>query len=57
MERCFRSFKTEWMPKDYYASYDDAEADIMQYIHYYNSYRPHSHSDYMTPIQAEAKIA
>lgn len=55
MERCFRSFKTEWMPKSYYNSYDEAEGDIMQYIHYYNSYRPHSYNDYLTPIQAEQK--
>jgi len=57
MERCFRSFKTEWMPKTFYLSYQQAESDIIQYIKYYNSSRPHSYNDYLTPIQAEQKSA
>jgi len=36
MERCFRSFKSEWMPKEYYSTFQQAEKDIMQYIQYYN---------------------
>jgi len=57
MERCFRSFKTEWMPKKFYSSFNQAEQDIMRYIKYYNSDRVHSYNDYLTPIQAEKKIA
>ena len=57
MERCFRSFKYEWMPKTFYASYEDAEKDIMQYIKYYNSNRGHSYNDYLTPIETEKRVA
>ncbi len=53
MERCFRSFKSEWMPKAGYQSYKEAENDIMQYIAYYNGYRVHSYNNYLTPIEAE----
>ncbi len=56
MERVFRSFKSEWMPKGYYSSYEEAEADIMQYIVYYNGERLHSYNDYLTPIVAEQNI-
>jgi putative transposase len=56
MERVFRSFKSEWMPKGYYASYEEAETDIMQYIAYYNEERLHSYNDYLTPIIAEQNI-
>ncbi len=57
MERCFRSFKTEWMPEEGYPSYEEAERDILQYILYFNSYRVHSHNAYATPIDAEKKAA
>ena len=57
MERCFRSFKYEWMPKNFYRSFGEAEQDIMQYIKYYNSDRVHSYNDYLTPIEAEKNIA
>ena len=57
MERCFRSYKSEWMPSTYYKSYKEAEEDIMQYIRYYNGTRLHSYNDYSTPIQAERKVA
>ncbi|OQK15579.1 transposase [Methyloprofundus sedimenti] len=57
MERCFRSFKSEWMPKTFYSSYEQAEKDIMQYIKYYNSFRVHSYNNYLTPIQAEKEAA
>jgi len=57
MERCFRSYKSEWMPSTYYESYEEAEKDIMQYIKYYNGTRLHSYNGYLTPIQAERKVA
>ena len=36
MERCFRSLKTEWMPKYGYDTYEAAQTDILDYIRYYN---------------------
>jgi putative transposase len=57
MERCFRSFKSEWMPKTGYSSYKEAETDIMQYIAYYNGYRVHSYNNYLTPIEAEKRMS
>ena len=53
MERVFRSLKSEWVPKGCYSSYEDAEADIMQYIVYYNRERLHSYNRYLTPLVAE----
>ena len=53
-ERFFRRFKVEWMPKSGYASFDEAEGDIFQYIvNHYNSERGHSYNDYLSPIAAE----
>ena len=56
MERCFRSFKSEWMPKTFYASCEEAEKDMMQYIKHYNSDRGHSYIDYLMPVEAEKKL-
>jgi len=54
MERFFRSFKTEWMPKGGYATYEQAEREILRYIHdYYNTVRPHSYNGYVAPSVAE----
>ena len=56
MERFFRSFKTEWMSKSGYASYQEAEESITSYINgYYNLYRPHQHNNTLSPIDAERK--
>ncbi len=54
MERGFRSFKTEWMPKGGYQTMDQAKADIVRYISYYNFERGHSYNDYLAPAVAEA---
>lgn len=57
MERFFRSFKTEWMPKHGYDSYDAAKQDITHYIlDYYNVKRVHSYNHYLTPVQAEKLV-
>jgi len=57
MERFFRSFKTEWMPKEYYRSYDDAEIDVLKYIIlHYNVARGHSYNNYLSPNAAEKLI-
>lgn len=55
MERFFRSFKTEWMPKAYYRSYAEAEQDTLKYIlEHYNTVRGHSFNNYLSPTMAEA---
>jgi len=55
MERFFRSFKTEWMPKYGYSSYEEAERDTLKYIlQYYNTKRGHSYNNYLSPNAAEA---
>ena len=54
MERFFRSYKTEWMPKNGYSDYWQAEIDIAAYIKYYNHQRGHSYNNYQTPVAAEA---
>ena len=57
MERFFRSFKTEWMPKACYSSFNEAEKDTLDYIlTHYNSRRGHSYNNYLSPNEAE-KIA
>jgi len=55
MERCFRSYKTERMPKYGYESFKEAERDILSYIRYYNFERPHSYNNYLNPVAAEAE--
>ena len=57
MERVFRSFKSEWMPTRHYINHQQAEYDIMQYIKYYNQKRCHSYNEYLTPEQAERRVA
>lgn len=54
MERFFRSYKSEWMPKEGYTHYHQAEYDIAAYIHYYNYQRGHSYNQYLAPAIAEA---
>jgi len=55
MERCFRSFKTERMPKYGYKSFEEAQRDVLSYIRYFNFDRAHSYNDYLNPVAAEAK--
>jgi putative transposase len=53
-ERFFRSFKTEWMPKDGYENIAEARSAIIDYIWgYYQSVRPHSFNDYLPPAEKE----
>jgi len=54
MERFFRSFKTEWMPKYGYNNFDEAKQDALNYIlKHYNTKSGHSYNDYMTTSIAE----
>lgn len=44
MERFFRSFKTEWMPKVGYGNFKEAKYNVSDYINgYYNNVRPHNY--------------
>jgi len=54
MERFFRSYKTEWMPKACYYSFSQADIDIAAYMKYYNYQRGHSYNNYQSPAMAEA---
>jgi transposase-like protein len=52
--RFFRSFKTEWMPKNGYDNIDEARQAVNDYIWgYYQSVRPHSFNEYLTPSEKE----
>jgi putative transposase len=54
MERFFRSYKTEWMPKHGYNNFNEAKHDVMKYIlQHYNTKRGHSYNNYMTPTATE----
>ena len=53
MERFFRSYKSEWMPKECYSTYYEAEYDIAAYIRHYNYRRGHSYNNYLAPANAE----
>jgi putative transposase len=58
MERFFRAFKTERMPRLGYETFEDADMDVMNYIdYYYNAKRPHTHNNGLPPIQAEERQA
>jgi putative transposase len=57
MERFFRSFKTEWMPRAGYTNFATAVTSITQYIvSYYNRYRPHQHNGGISPLKAEQRF-
>jgi putative transposase len=54
MERTFRSFKTEWMPKHGYKNYDEALKSISYYyMVYFNQQRPHTANIGLTPKQKD----
>jgi len=56
-ERFFRSYKVEWMPKDFYSTYEEAETDVLKYIiQHYNSVRGHSYNNYLSPNVAEKTV-
>jgi len=54
MERFFRSFKSEWMPKSGYESFAQGANAISQHITgYYNRHRPHQHNNGLSPFAVE----
>lgn len=50
MERWYRSFKSEWMPKKGYDDIDMAKRDIAEYVRYYNFERPHQKHQGLPPM-------
>lgn len=56
IERFFRSFKTEWMPKGGYEDIAEAKSAIVDYIWgYYQTVRPHAFNDYLSPAEKERR--
>lgn len=54
MERTFRSFKTEWMPKFGYQNFGEAlKAISYYYMVYFNQQRPHTANFGLTPKQKD----
>ncbi len=54
MERTFRSFKTEWMPKCGYQNFEQALKSISYYyMVYFNQQRPHTANLGLTPRQRD----
>ena len=54
MERVFRSLKSEWIPKFGYRNFNEAKADIADYLmRYYNHERPHSYNGGLPPAMSE----
>ncbi len=55
MERFFRSFKTEWMPKKG-IQIDEEKLAITNYITgYYSQVRPHQYNGGLTPNESERR--
>lgn len=54
MECFFKYLKKEETDRRIYSSFDELKISIFEYIHgFYNSYRPHSHNNGLSPNQAE----
>ncbi|MFI9653072.1 IS3 family transposase [Guyparkeria sp. GHLCS8-2] len=57
MERLFRSFKSEWMPRGGYDSITAARRDAGAYLMgYYDSVRPHQYLEGKTPAETEKSL-
>jgi putative transposase len=56
MERFFRSFKKEWMPKVGYGNFIDAKYSVSDYINgYYNNVRQHHYNAGLAPNESEIR--
>jgi len=56
MERFFRSFKSEWMPKIGYENFKEAKYSVSDYINgYYNNVRPHHYNAGLAPNESEVR--
>ena len=57
MECFFKYLKKEEVNRKSYSSFDELNVALFQYINgFYNSLRPHSHNNGLSPNQAEASI-
>ena len=57
-ESFFGTLKTELVDHEDYRSHDEARQSLFEYIEvFYNRQRRHSHLDYLSPVQYEAKHA
>ncbi|OOS26794.1 hypothetical protein B0681_02740 [Moraxella porci DSM 25326] len=54
MERWFRSFKHEWMPKGGYRDVESAINDIKGYVMYYNHIRQHQYNQGLAPVPVKS---
>lgn len=52
-ESFFRSFKSEEVYQHYYKTYEEMEASIDEYMHFFNVERPHMSFNYLTPVRVE----
>lgn len=57
MESFFRSLKAERVYLTRYASYQEAETDLFEYIRFYNHRRRHSTLGYLSPMEFERRNA
>ncbi|GGP22114.1 IS3 family transposase [Silvimonas iriomotensis] len=55
MESFFRSLKAERVHLTRYGTYDEARADVFDYIRFYNHHRRHSTLGYLTPVEFEQR--
>ncbi|WP_156970839.1 IS3 family transposase [Andreprevotia chitinilytica] len=55
MESFFRSLKAERVYLTRYRNYEEARADVFDYIRFYNHHRRHSTLDYLTPVEFERR--
>jgi len=53
MERVFRSLKTEWVPKNGYRSFTEAQKAITDYL---VEHRPHRYNGGLTPNESERQF-
>ena len=57
MECFFKYLKKEETDRRTYSSFDELKLSIFEYIHsFYNSFRPHSHNNGLSPNQAEVNF-
>ena len=52
-EAFFKFLKLEETNRRSYASFDELELSVFEYIHFYNFKRPHSANDLLSPVQFE----
>lgn len=57
MESFFRSLKAERVYLTRYGSYNEAKADVFEYLQFYNQRRRHSTLGYLSPMEFERRAA